>query len=56
MYEKYGDKKECSGRKRKYGKKYLLNNLDLLPNPDCVEEFENNNKERSDIKGQIILI
>ena len=33
IYEKYEDKKEGSGRKRKYGKKYLLNKPDSLPGP-----------------------
>ena len=40
MHEKYEDKKEGSGIKRKYGKKYLFNKPDSLPNPDYVEEFE----------------
>ena len=40
IYEKYEDKKEDSGRKRKYGKKYLLNNPDLMLDPEYVEEFE----------------
>ena len=33
IYKRYEDKKEGSGR-RKYGKKYLLNKPDSLPDPD----------------------
>ena len=51
IYEKYEDKKEGSGRKRKYGKKYLLNKHDSLPDPDYVEEFEKTTK-----KGLILKI
>ncbi len=40
MFEKYDDKKEGSGRKRKYGKKYTLNQSNSLPTPDSVKEFE----------------
>ena len=40
IYEKYEDKKEGSGRKRKYGKKYLLNKSDSLPDPDYVNNFK----------------
>ena len=39
IYEKYEDKKEGSGRKRKYGKKYSLNKPETLPKPDYIEEF-----------------
>lgn len=51
IYEKYEDKKEGSGRKRKYGKKYLLNKPDSLPDPDYVEEFKKTTK-----KGLILKI
>lgn len=51
IYEKYEDKKEGSGRKRKYGKKYLLNKPDSLPDPDYVEEFEKTTK-----KGLVLRI
>ena len=51
IYEKYEDKKEGSGRKRKYGKKYLLNKPDSLPTPDCMEEFKKTTK-----KGLILKI
>ena len=51
IYEKYEDKKEGSGRKRKYGKKYLLNKPDSLPTPDYVEEFKKTTK-----KGLILKI
>ena len=44
IYKKYEDKKEGSGRKRKYGKKYLLNKPDSLPDPDYVEELKTTKK------------
>ena len=55
IYEKYNDKKEGSGRKRKYGKKYLLNKLDLLPNPDYVEEFKKTTKKGLVLKIRLFL-
>ena len=38
-------KKAGSGRKRKYGKKYLPNKPDSLPNPDHAKEFEKQQKK-----------
>jgi hypothetical protein len=55
IYEKYEDKKEGSGRKRKYGKKYLLNKPDSLPGPDCVEEFEKTTKKGLTLKIRLSL-
>lgn len=40
IYEKYDDKKEGSGRKRKYGKKYSLNKPESLPKPNLIDEFK----------------
>ena len=51
IYEKYEDKKEDSGRKRKYGKKYSLNKADSLPDPDYAEEFKKTTK-----KGLVLKI
>jgi hypothetical protein len=48
IYEKYNDKKEGSGRKRKYGKKSSLNKPESLPKPNLVDEFEELTK-----KGEI---
>ena len=55
IYEKYEDKKEGSGRKRKYGKKYLLNKPDSLPDPDYVEEFEKTTKKGLVLKIRLSL-
>ena len=55
IYEKYEDKKEDSGRKRKYGKKYLLNKPDLLLDPDYVEEFEKTTKKGLVLKIRLSL-
>jgi hypothetical protein len=40
IYEKYDDKKEGSGRKRKYGKKSSLNKPEYLPKPNQIDEFD----------------
>ena len=40
IYEKYNDKKEGSGRKRKYGKKSSLNKPESLPKPNQIDEFD----------------
>ena len=56
MYEKYRDKKEGSRRKRKYGKKYLLNKPDSLSNPDYVEEFEKQQRKGLALNIRFILI
>ena len=50
IYEKYKNKKEGSGRKRKYDKKYSLNKPDSLPDPDYVEEFEKPTKKELVLK------
>ena len=55
IYEKYEDKKEGSGRKRKYGKKYLLNKPDLLLDPDYVEESEKTTKKGLVLKIRLSL-
>ena len=55
IYEKYEDKKEGSGRKRKYGKKYLLNKPDSMPDPDYVEEFEKTTKKGLVLKIRLSL-
>lgn len=55
IYEKYEDKKEGPGRKRKYGKKYLLNKPDSLPDPDYVEEFEKTTKKGLVLKIRLSL-
>ena len=55
IYQKYEDKKEGSGRKRKYGNKYLLNKPDLLPDPDYTEEFEKITKRGSIQKIKLSL-
>ena len=55
IYEKYEDKKEGSGRKRKYGKKYLLNKSDSLPDPDYVEELEKTTKKGLALKIRLSL-
>ena len=55
IYEKYEDKKEGSGRKRKYDKKYLLNKPDSLPDPDHVEEFEKPTKKGLVVKIRLSL-
>ena len=55
IYQKYEDKKEGSGRKRKYGNKYLLNKSDLLPDPDYTEEFEKITKRGSIQKIKLSL-
>ena len=55
IYKKYEDKKEGSGRKRKYGKKYLLNKPDSLPDPDYVEEFKKTTKKGLLLKIRLSL-
>ena len=40
IYEKYDDKKEGSGRKRKYGKKSSLNKPESLPKSNQIYEFD----------------
>ena len=55
IYEKYEDKKEGSGRKRKYGKKYSLNKPDSLPTPDYVEELEKTTKKGEVVKVRLSL-
>ena len=55
IYEKYEDKKEGSGRKRKYGKKYLLNKPNSLPDPDYVEEYDKATKKGLVLKIRLSL-
>ena len=48
-------KKEVYERKRKYGKKYLFNKPDSLPNIEYVEEFEKTTKKRLALKIKLYL-